>query len=299
MKVKQFLDKLLSVFFITFHLFLAVFIIWGLFYLRFLPRVSRDLWHNMTSYQILITVFTICCIAINVYNTAQLMGLVKKQETSIWLLNLLNSLRLLVEYIIDVLVHFYRFVWFVLEFISRHIFKKRCLHYHTLRPLIRSFTNPKQSIYYFYALISLKMLPTIIFVIALSYDVFIAQRFDYTFRCIPLLLIPLLEPLVLFILKDYHQTHVFSLASFLCFIQVPGTRQFDHYLLGDEKDLPYGAKDFDDFFDNHFRPVDQILVVIEKYEAWKVDVMLSQHIQLILQVIRFSAYVVILFVGVL
>lgn len=299
MNLKDFFVKLHYYFFTTLHLLTAVFLLSGLFYIRFLPRVSRDLWHNMTVYQILYRLILLGFIISAIIHTLRLIYQIEVKEQSPLLEAYSYPLKVVSNYVYDVLENFYKFIWFVMEKISKRFFNEPCLHFLTLLPLVRSFTNPKYSHYYFWVLFSLKVLPRVIFVMALLYDVFLCKRFDYTFRCIPLLLIPLLEPLFLFILRDYDKTHVFNLASFLTFQDIPGSDQTRTGLSGKEEDLPYGSKNFEDFFYNYFSPVDYILVTLEKYDDWKIEKMKYYQIQLALQILRLSAYTYVLGHGIL
>lgn len=176
----------------TFHLFFAASLLSGLFYLRLLPRISRDLWENMTNYQLVITTLNIVLLVINIYIILVLLEILPNNKKFKISTKMIDVVYALFHYFGWALQNLYMFVWHITEWVAWNIFKYENLQYQVIRKFAKVVLLFKPK-YIFWFLIAIKFLPKIIFVIAFSYNVFYCKHLHYTFKCLPWLLLPLLK----------------------------------------------------------------------------------------------------------
>jgi hypothetical protein len=96
----------------------------------------------------------------------------------------------------------------------------------------------------------MRYLPKIILTLALFIDVIIYQRFHYTFKCIPLLLLPLVEKCIIGIFAQGYEIFFPDLETIIDVEDLPNSVTYS-YKEEFEYNPPPNVKDFHDFFFNH------------------------------------------------
>lgn len=280
------------------RILVAISLLFGLFYIRLIPRASRDLWENMTNQQLFLTLFTITLILLNIYSILKTLGYIKPKVNKI-IEKLTPIINNLIEFLIKSFLMVYNAIWYLIEHVSSRYFNIDCMHYEILRRFLIVANKPKYLKYYALGLLSLQYLPRIVFLLALSVDVFIYQHFDYTFRSIPLLLLPLLEKFIVFVFTDYYESHSDDTYFLMQKQYIPEKKTFRYSFKPEfENNPPPYVKDFGDYFDNHFKVFSDLEDSLDSYFTLKNNIIFS-NLTLFLSISRLTVYIYILFYGIL
>ena len=81
------------------HLLLAIIIILFVFYIRLLPRVSRELWEQMNHYQLLSTLLKIGLVMLHIYLLLRLLNNVHSKNTFIIVEQIKQFLTKITDYV--------------------------------------------------------------------------------------------------------------------------------------------------------------------------------------------------------
>lgn len=280
------------------NLFLAFVIVSSLLYVRLVPRIARDLWESLNYYQIFSISLNIIFLLIELYYILILLTVIKPPKPKLYIEKFLSPFANIGQYIKDILINFYQFSWYILGFLIEKLFGYKLLHYNVIRKVAKHYNATSNFKYYCWSLIAIKFVPKIIIVMAFFVDVIIYKHLDYTFKCLPLLLVSLLEQLFLFLLQDFYYTHLDNVCSFIEKEPIPGTDEANFCFIPKFREEPPDfVEDFSDYFFNHYLPLIDLLESIEAYEIWKNTKFPSKPLQLMLCMIRLLLYIYILIYG--
>lgn len=285
-----------------YNLGLACVMLLGLFYIRLIPRVSRDLWQNMTQYQILFTLFQLILIGINIYFLLVILIKIKVKKKSNLIAKITERFRVIIDYFLWILCNFYEFLWKLLDIMAENLFKTESLHYHVLRKLAIILFKDNKFNLYFTILLTLNLLPKILFGTAFFIDVIIYKKLYYTFLTIPFLLISLLEVFLIFIFKHYYDCYYDSISSFMektTINTTDGPIIRYRFYPGTEKSVRKYFTNMNDYYNNHYLVLIQIERFISEYKIFKEEIFPYTKILFFLSLLRFLLLLFILFYGVL
>lgn len=266
----------------------GILLIAGLFYIRLIPRQARNLWENMSQYQVAITVFAIIVTLISIYMQLKSMQIIVRESKGIFLY-IGNKVKAVVSLMKFCLRQVYYVFVIILDYIGHYILGIWMPHFYLFRPVIRSFNKYKYYQYYFWGLLVIRILPIVIYISVFGYDVFYCHNLKLSFKFIPILLIPLLEKVFVFILHDYYELH----GDIQEFMQRTNFREKNaiyyqghyysysrHYNVNSKK-----FKSLADYFINYFLLLRELSFTLEEHTL-KNDHIYIKSLYLLLTVIR-------------
>lgn len=253
---KQIIEHIVNYFKIA----LAFGMLIGLFYVRLIPRVSRDLWENITDKQAALIILTLVLILINIYS---LLNTIFLKKSDSWLTKKFIPIIMFIQ---SCFITLYYTFWGILRLLGHRFFGYDNMHYDWLRWFIKVFIKKEFFMINVVILLGLRYLPRILLLLALMVDVFIYHKFYYTFKFIPFLLLPLLEKVIIFILQDYIDCHFDTVCSFIQYQTISGSEHVRYsYKPEYANDAIPGIKNFEDFFYNHFEFMVQLKNTLMDY----------------------------------
>lgn len=290
-----------------YQLLLAIILLTGLFYIRLLPRVSRELWEQLNHYQLLSLCVTIGFVLINIYITLRLMDVIKKKKSFVIIEQIKVISTNLLRYLTNILINLYNFIWYIMQAIGYGLFKIQLLHYHVIRLIIKFILFRKHVKLLLILLLALDLVPRFLFIFAFLYDVFVQQYLHYTFFCIPLLLISLFEKFILFVfsqffnlywerINQYIQVTRIKASSGDTYIQHSFTSEYSNNNLPPS---PPKVESFRDYYDNHFAVLFELNLALTTYLTWKYQHFPYYKILLVLSVLRLIGLIFMLVYGTL
>ena len=298
--IKSFTGKVNSILLEICQLSIAILMLSGLFYIRLLPRVSRELWEHMNHYQLLSTVMKLVLVGLNIYVLLLVLGKLSTKEKSPFLRRLSNIFSVISEYLLWLLCNLYEFVWYILGIVVKKLFNYQRLHYHTIRKLAGLLWKTRTFDLYCYTLITVALLPKIIFVIAFMFDVFFCQQLHYTFLCLPLLLLSLIEKFILFIFSHYLESYEKAIKSFIeeTLIETENGPLIKYcFRPGVELVIKEYFTNFKDYYVNHYGVLVETGLFLDYYKNFKENQFPYYQTLLVLSAIRFLLLIFILVYG--
>ena len=240
--------------------------------------------------QLIITLVVLLLILANIYNLLNILF----QQDKPTIFSKLGSK--IVTVIISCLKITYYTSCGLLDFWSKKYYNYD-LYYNFMRSLIRIFIKKEYFITNTLILLGMRYLPKIILTLALFVDVIIYQRFHYTFKCIPLLLLPLVEKFIIGIFQDAYDSYIEELVPYVKFTSIPNTDDMacsysDEYV----ENQPPNVKDFADFFYNHYLPLRKLKSTLDDYQFF-CDITKSIPLDLAIAISRLFIYLYILNYG--
>lgn len=279
-----------------FKIFLAISLGLLLFYLRLVPRTARDLWENITHKQLFLILFTISLIIINIYTICKTWGYIKTKEN--------HKFQKINEYfsrinkiIIDSFLVFFESLLYGFQYIAENLFNERYFYYNSLRYFL-IYTNKKEyHVFYSIMLLTMTYLPKIIMLLAIVVDVFFYHCFDYTFRCIPLLLVPLIPKIIIFVLNNYYDNFYESIFSIMEKHPSNEPNKVKFCFKPEfQENPPFFVQDFHDYFRNHYLVLVNLKRSLETFDNLTNRIKIDT-VMLFLMICRLLVYIYILIYG--
>lgn len=290
-----------AMFTLLYQTLFAIFLLIGLFYMRLVPRVSRELWEQMNHYQLLSLVIKMILVVINIYVILVLLEVIKQKKKYTLIEFFKGYFIKFSTYLISLLIDFYNLFWYLVEELAFKFFGFELLHYSVMRKVAQFMITRKHPKLVFYFLITLSLLPRIVFILAFTYDVLVQQYLYYTFLFLPFLLISLIEKFIVFSLWNFHELYWEGTSAL---VQKTNVGSFIKYEFIPEyrytpPPSPPKVSDFDDYYDNHYFVLAELDRALNGYKSWKVSYFPYYKTLLWLSIIRFLLLIFMLVYGTL
>lgn len=279
---------------LIFKFFFSLALLSLLFYCRLIPRQARDLWENMTHKQLFFALLSIAIILINIYSILKKLGYVKTSEKSMKIIELIKKGS---DFVINSLVTFYELCMNFVDKIAKRFFQKDYFYFHFVRRILLKTYKEKYLRPFAITLFVLNYLPKTIFLCAIVIDVIVFHRFDYTFKCIPLLLIPLIERFVIFVFKHYFDIYHQDIYNLIEKRSLGNGESAYCYVPEAEETPPDGVKDFKEFFLTYYLPFYRLEYSLERYDAFMKNLK-KDNITLFFAIIRLFVAIFVLIFGI-
>lgn len=247
---------------------LGIIMIAAIFYIRLVPRQARDLWQNMSQYRVVVTLFIVLVISISVFIQLKALGMFQNKQRK-FLLYFTDKITKFVGFFKICLEQAYHF-FILLIFYFCNYFELRFSYIAMLRPVIRSFCNQKNYNKYFVILVGLRIVPLIIFLCVFGFEVVYYRHLEITFKFIPILLVPLIEKVFIFILVDFYDLF----ARYFMFCRSATVKHKEsiyyegrYYSFSEQYNrLSEKFINFNDYFCNYFLVLKEIKRQTDKYK---------------------------------
>ena len=282
------------------HLLLAIIIILFVFYIRLLPRVSRELWEQMNNYQVLSSVIKIGLVIMHIYLLLRLMGIIEQKNRFPVIVSIKLFLTKISDYFTWTLINLYKFFWYIIETIGMHIYQFPLVKYTFIRKIAKFLLDSQSFNIIFIFLLILSLGPKLIFISAFSYDVLVQKQLNYTFLCLPLLLLTLFEKLILFMFQDFYDNNWNNISSYVKVtkLETPTGPLLKYELtIKDERNLPKILGNFENLLNNHYLVIEAVGVLLNYYQFLKERKLPYYAICLGLCIIRLLLLIFILLYG--
>lgn len=293
-------NKALFLLTLLYRIIFALVLLIVLIYFRLIPRVSRDLWQQLNHYQVFSLSIRIAFVVVNIIFILRILNILGTKTSHPIIAYLKTKVEKITEHMTQQLESFYNLCWFIAEELMDRLFNYELLHYKTMLKITKVVLKTKYPKRLLKFLLALDIIPRIIFIVAFAYDVLITQHLHYTFYCIPLLLIPLLEKFIVFTFTHFRDLYWQSTSSVVQKTQVGSSTKYSFIPELDDDFLPgpLKLKNFMDFFQNHYSVLEELDAVLTIYKSWKTETFPYYKILLIVALLRLFLLLFIFFYGI-
>jgi hypothetical protein len=289
------MNKIENILYNIFLVLIGILLIGCLFYIRLQSRQPRDLWQNMSYYQLTLILMIILITLVSIYAQLKNMGVINLKSKGIFLTlaikyqNFITALKICI-------IQVYYIVLYILTYIPEKYLGFPTAQLSLLRPVIKVFVNPKGYKIFFACLVIIRILPLTTYLLVFGYEVFISKRLEVSLKIIPILLIILFEKVFIFILSDLYELHknMFAITKSSKYKHKQSIFYQGRYYSYSRR-YSY-TKSFGYYFDTYFLILKELKKQLDKYKI-QIENILLKGIHLFLTVVRLVIFIYILYYG--